>query len=505
MIDFDLSKVEVLWAPFRGMQTEFVSAAQFEVFGGGAKGPGKSDCGVAIVLRQVDRPRYKGYLVRETGPQLDELKARTHALYPRLPEKPAWNGDGHGRWIFPSGARIIFESIGTPDDVKKIQGKEPSVIFHDEAANVPDEQTINLEQSELRSPDPLIRCYWRGSGNPGKAGHAWVKRRFVNPCGVDGRRIVVRKVTLPNGMVARLSRRYIPGTVLDNPIYANDAQYMAQLFTLPEVLRRQLLYGDWNAGYGTALAELDVTMHLCRRFSVPEYWVRFGGFDYGFAHNWVWVYLAVNEDGDVYVVDCVRGRRHLPHEIAGRVISRVPVFHPMYGYTVSDSYAFQSKKEKNQEEPTIADLLRDNHKLLLRQVYPDRKGGLTQLRYYLAWRGIRPDGSDGQPKLRFMDTPGNRWLFEQLEGIVTDEDDMEDSLKVNSDPETGIGGDDGYDALRNAMSSRPARTIGSWYEGDVGAFSKQTLAFMVEQLYRDVPLPQAGRGTADLSTFLTGV
>jgi hypothetical protein len=62
--------------------------------------------------------------------------------------------------------------------------------------------------------------------------------------------------------------------VLDNPIYANDPLYMAQLATLPEVLRRQLLYGDWNAGVGTALDELEERVHIVRPFHVPEHWIR---------------------------------------------------------------------------------------------------------------------------------------------------------------------------------------------------------------------------------------
>lgn len=488
------------------MQTEFVNSGEFEVFGGGAKGPGKSDCLIAVAARQVEYERYKAYIIRETGPQLDELKARTHRLYPQMPGKPVWNGDGHGRWKFPSGAQIIFESIATPDDVAKIQGKEPSVICHDEAGNVADERVIDLEQAEIRSPDPRIVRMWRGTGNPGKAGHAWVKRRFINPCGRDGKRILIRRVVLPSGMEARLTRRYIPGTVLDNPIYANDPMYMAQLATLPEVLRQQLLYGDWNAGYGTALNELDAGVHFCRSFPVPDRWPRFGSFDYGFAHNWVWIHFAVDEDGFVYVVDTVRGRRHLPHEIAERVKSRVDVHHPMYQYTHSDSYAFQSKKEQSQTAPTIADRFRDDHQMILSQGNTDRKAGLQNLRYYLAWRGIGPYGEDGRPSVRFMDTPGNRWLFGQLESMVVDEDDMEDVLKVNSNPETGEGGDDGYDAFRVGMASRPPRAIGRFFEGEVTAFSPQTLQFMVEHLYRDKPLPGlSGNDESGLSTLLTGV
>lgn len=494
----------VLWAPFPGMQTAAVNASEDEVFIGGSKGPGKSDCGIAIVARQTDRELYKGYVLRETGPQLDEIKARMHRLYPKLASKPAWHGDGHGSWRFPSGARIILEAIGTPEEAERIQGKEPSVVFHDEVANVADERTIDIVQAEIRSPDPLIRCFWRGSGNPGKPGHAWIKRRFVTPCGRDGRRVLVRRVKTIAGEKI-LTRRFIPGTVLDNPIYANDARYMAQLALLPEVLRQQLLYGDWNAGVGTALTELDAAVHFVRPFEVPANWQMFGSFDYGFAHNWVWIACAVDEDGRVWVMETVHGRRHQLHEIVERVTSRLPVRDPRYRYTRSDTYVFQSRKERNIEEPTIAELMATQHNLIVSLGITDRKAGLSNLRYYLAWRGLGPDGTDGQPALRFMDTPGNRWLFAQLEAMVTDESDMEDVLKVDSNPETGEGGDDGYDALRVGMASRPPRAIGTFYQGTVRAFSTQTLAHMVETLYRDRPEIGDERRGYDLETYLSGV
>lgn len=497
--------VRVLWAPYPGMQTQAVNAAEDEVFFGGAKGPGKTDCGIVIVARQTEKPLYKAYVTRETGPQLDEIKARMHRLYPRMASKPQWRGDGHGRWEFPSGAKIILESIGTPEDAQKVQGKQPSVWYGDEIANIPDERTIDIMLAELRSPDPTIRCFMRGSGNPGKSGHAWVKRRYVIPCGVDGRKIILRRVKTVAGM-ATLTRRFIPGTVLDNPIYANDARYMAQLALLPEVLRLQLLYGDWNAGVGTALTELDASVHFVRPFVVPSYFTMFGAFDYGFAHNWVWIVFAVSEDGQVYVVDTIRGRRQQIHEIAERVKSRAPLTDPRYHYTHTDNYAYQSRKERDMNTPTIAELMSQEHQIILAHGNTDRKAGLINLRYYLAWRGLGVDGADGTPALRFMDTPANRWLFEQLEAMVTDEADMEDVLKVNADTETGEGGDDGYDALRVGMASRPPRPIGTYLQGPVRAFSKQTLAHMVEVLYRDQSAlrPDSARGY-DLGLYLGGV
>lgn len=498
----------VLWAPFPGMQTEAVSAIEFDVGIGGSKGPGKTDCIIVGSTRQVSNPNYKAYITRETGPQLDEIKRRTHQLFPHMPERPSWNGDGHGRWKWPSGAETIFESIGTPDDAAKIQGKEPTFVGMDEAGNIPDERTIDLVQAEIRSPDPRLIRMLRLSGNPGKAGHHWFKKRYVIPCGRDGKTIMLRRIRLPNGLTAEMTRRFIPGTVLDNPIYANDPQYLAQLLTLPETLRKQLLYGDWDAGTGMALDELDEHVHIIPPFVIPDFWSRFGSFDYGFAHWWVWAHYAVNEDGTIFVLDTVRGRRQQIHQIAERVKSRVPWQHPQYAYTVTDSYAFQSKKERDENTPTIAETMLADHNLLLSQSPArDRKKTLLNLRYYTAWRGINADGTDGRPALLFFDTPGNRWAFEQLQSIALDPDDYEDALKIDCDIETGEGGDDAYDTIRMGVGSRPPRAIGSFYDQKVHAFSPTTLAYAVEQLYKDRPglqPNQRDRGV-DMSTFLMGV
>ncbi len=494
----------IVWAPFPGFQMKFMAATEFEVLAGGAKGPGKTDILVAQPLRQTQFPRYKAFMTRETGPQLREIKDRQHRLYTQLPEKPSWRGDGHGTWTWPSGAKVINESIGVPNDAEKFQGQEPSEWLCDEAGNIADESTIDRGQAEIRSPDKRIRTGWRGTANPGKAGQAWLKRRFIDKCGIDGKRIIIQRIKLPNGMIGEKRRRYIPGSILDNPIYANDPLYMAQLFTLPEVLRNQLLFGDWNAGYGAALAELDAKAHIVPRFTPPDHWLRFGGYDWGYAHNWTFGDFVVNEDGAVWVVDTVWGRRQLVHEMAERIHSRVPV--NRLQYVTTDLAAFQKNRSRGDTTPTVEEEFRD-HDIILSLGVTSRKLGLNNLRHYLAFKGIRLDGGDGDPALRFMDTPGNRRLFEQLESMIIDEDDMEDVLKVDANVDTGHGGDDGYDMLRVALASRPPRAIGEFLGQPVQAFAPATLQYMVEQLYRDRPLPepsQFNRRGGSLYTLFSG-
>lgn len=499
----------VIWAPFPGKQTQFLSAAEFEVLFGGAKGPGKSDCLLVSATRQVDRAAYRAYIIRETGPQLSSLKERSHALFPKMQGRPAWNGDGHGRWTWPSGAKLYFESIATAEDCIKIQGKEPSFIGHDEVGNVQDERVLELEQAELRSPDPRIIPMWRGSANPGGKGHAMLKRRFVSKCGKDGRRIYVHRVQLDDGRVARLARRYIPARVTDNPIYANNILYMAQLKRLPEVLREQLLYGNWDAGYGSALAELDEHVHFCRPFVLPHYWTRFGSLDWGFGHPWVYIYYAVTEDGLVFVVDTVKGRNQLPWEIHGRIAHRFAddhefaamIRHSEYRYTVAGHDVNAKKKALGENTPSVAEQFLELG-LPLSNANIDRAQGLNNLRHYTAWKGIGPDGEDDEPAVKFFDTPGNRWLFSQLESIIIDEDDMEDTLKVDADPMTGEGGDDGYDSFRYGMASRPPRPIGQFMEQVVSAFAPASLQHEHEWKYRDREQPTPGRsGRKGMSNY----
>ncbi|GIW50781.1 MAG: hypothetical protein KatS3mg081_0136 [Gemmatimonadales bacterium] len=128
----------------------------------------------------------------------------------------------------------------------------------------------------------------------------------------------------------------------------------------------------------------------------------------------------------------------------------------------------------------------------------DRRHGLNTLRHYLAWRGRAPNGTDGTPRLRFMRTEGNLWLFDQLESMVCDPDDPEDVLKQNADWETGEGGDDGYDSLRYAIASRPLPAPPQDDE-PFDAWSPEALRAEYERKFRVKRTPARPRGWVDIS------
>ena len=482
-----MSEPGVVWAPNSEPQRRFCASTETEVLYGGAKGCAKSDAILFAALSQMHLPRYKALILRQTFPEVQELIDRSQLAFPSMANAPHWNG-GLKRWTFPGGGVLQFGYCSTKDEVQRYHGQEWAYIGFDEVGDVADERVWVMLMAENRCPNPEVVLMMRGSANPGKPGHPWIKRRFINKCGKRGEKIYRYDYEMPglDGQVLRatMTRRFIPARVTDNPVYANDAVYMAKLFSLPDMLRRQLLYGDWDAGFGMGLDELDEDVHFLQPFGIPPTWIQFGSFDWGFSHPWVFGHYAVDEDGVIYKINTFRGRLMSDRRIADAINHHVNISDLRYVVAGHDCWAHH-KARNDDETPSTQERFADAQ-IYLTHANIARYAGLKNFREQVAWKGIIPnadggDPHDGEPNFYMMDNEGNRRCFDSLETMTTNPDDPEDVLKVDADPITGDGGDDDYDETRYALASRPGVSRSNWKEQEVRAFSKATLLHEMEK------------------------
>lgn len=457
-----------------------------ELFYGGAKGGAKTDTLLVKPLYWIHRSLFAAAFVRQTYRELGRVLDRASQIYGNLPTatRPQWNGEKH-RYVFPSGAIVVFGY--TDRSLEWTQGGNWATVLYDEMANDPNEANIETLIAEIRCPDPTISRQLVGSGNPGFAGHPWVKRRYIVPCGKQGG-IAYTKAKLPNGEVIARSKQFVPSRVTDNPTYANDKDYLASLAGLPPRMKACLLDGDWDAATGAAFDEIDLERHLVKPFHVPAHWPYGAGFDWGFTHNCVFIYCRWSDDGRCYVIDTIKRRLMRDWDLAGAFEELVPMGARVNVQAGTDVKAeIEARERQKSTQETFAE--RGIHLVLGNTA---RVFGYMNVLTYLSWRAT-DYMPERQPMVQFFDTPGNRWLLEQLESLVNDPDDPRDVLKVDANGETGEGGDDGYDALRVMLAPKPMVAVSTSDIVPVSAFSPEMLRAAAEAAKRVAPAARQDR------------
>lgn len=237
-----------VWAPLP-MQRAALACGAYELFLGGAAGPGKSEYLVVAPLRWVHHPTFRAVLFRNTFPELQRtLIEKSRRLYPSA--GGIYNEARHA-WTFPSGASVEFAYLESDRDVHRYQGAEFQFVGFDELPHFT-EYAYRYMQSRLRSAAGVpIRL--RATGNPDGPHLEWVRARFA--AWIDGAvPMGDARWFSPDGELTTrdtehaLSRCYIPGRLRDNPYL--PPEYVAQLMALDPVTRAKLLDGDWDACVG---------------------------------------------------------------------------------------------------------------------------------------------------------------------------------------------------------------------------------------------------------------
>ena len=441
---------EVIFQPNPGPQSDFLSAPEQEVLYGGAAGGGKSYAMLADPVRYFNNSKAKMLLVRRTTEELRELVAVSKELYPRaIPGIKFLERDK--TWVAPSGATLWLSYLDRDDDVSRYQGQAYSWIGFDELTQWPTPYAWNYMRTRLRTTkESGLKLYQRGTTNPGGPGHHWVKKMFVDPApnneafwATDFETGEV--ITWPKGHSKEgeplFKRRFIPATLFDNPYLAEDGMYEANLLSMPEHLRRQLLEGDWDINEGAAFPEFNRKIHVVDPFDIPSNWTRFRAADYGYGSFTGVLWFAISPSEQLIVYRELYVSKVIATDLADLILEAEEGEKIRYG--VLDSSLWHNRGDTG---PSLAE------QMILKGCRwrpSDRSRGSRVAGKNEIHRRLQVDEFTEEPRLVFFNSCTN--IISQLPSLPLDRNNPED---VDTKAEDHL-----YDALRYGVMTRPRSSI----------------------------------------------
>lgn len=117
-----MNDIRAAWSPQPGPQLDAINATWCdEILFGGARGGGKSDFLLGDFLQDVEtyKEAWSGVIFRRTVPELDDLKKRSHQIYPQTGAK--WQ-EQKGQWIWPNKAVLRMRHLERTFDAEKYRG-----------------------------------------------------------------------------------------------------------------------------------------------------------------------------------------------------------------------------------------------------------------------------------------------------------------------------------------------------------------------------------------------
>lgn len=281
--------LKIIWQPQPGPQTALLECPVFEVFFGGARGGGKTESSIGDWLQHSSlyAEGAVGLFVRRKLVQLAEVIARTKQLFPKL---GATYNEQQKTWTMKNGARLKFAYLEKDSDAEEYQGHNYTRVYVEEATNFPSPTPINRLRATLRSAAG-VPVGMRLTGNPGGAGHNWVKARYIDP-DPRGFAVIPEETEIEfDGVreLVRLERVFIPSKLGDNRLLMlNDKTYVLRLKQSGSAaLVKAWLEGNWDIVDGAFFDEWDTEKHVLPAHEwlpkIPLTALCFRAFDWGSA------------------------------------------------------------------------------------------------------------------------------------------------------------------------------------------------------------------------------
>lgn len=250
------------WVPNPGPQTDaYLSKADVLLYGGQAGG-GKSHLEVGWGVNEAT----SGIIFRRELTQTDGLEKEGKSI---IGSEARFNGQDN-EWTWPDGKSLKLGGMRDVDSWQGHAGRERDYYGFDEAGEFLEIQVASII-AWLRAESGHRTRVILGSNPPRTSEGLWLKKWFApwldatfhDPASpgelryafrvMNGDEVEIYWMDGPGSyehegeQYTAQSYTFIPASLEDNP-YRNTPEYRATLQSLPEPLRSQLLYGDFNVG-----------------------------------------------------------------------------------------------------------------------------------------------------------------------------------------------------------------------------------------------------------------
>lgn len=265
------------WTPNPGPQTDAYNSRADVLLYGGQAGGGKTHLELGWAINEAD----SGIIFRRERTQTDGLEKEGKGI---IASDGRFNGQDL-EWTWPDGATLKLGGMQHPDDWQDHAGRERDYMAFDEGGEFLESQVGSIVAWLRAAPGKRTRVII-GSNPPRTSDGLWLMKWFAPwlddkfPEAAAPGELRWAVYLTSNGDTEMMwvagpgeyqidgefytakSYTFIPASLEDNP-YRNTPEYKAQLQSLPEPLRSQLLYGK----FASSLKDLD---NQC----IPSEWVR---------------------------------------------------------------------------------------------------------------------------------------------------------------------------------------------------------------------------------------
>lgn len=281
-----------VWSPLPGSQSLALSCPCNEILFEGTRGPGKTAAQLARFRRLVGLGYgsfWRGVIFDTEYKNLADIITQSKRMFRLFNDGARFlSSASELKWVWPTGEELLFRFAQKEDDYWDYHGQEfPFIGFNEltkQASPAFYDAIFSCRRSSFRPEDypladgrllPPIPLETFSTTNPFGVGHAWVKKRFIEPVPRGHVLRITQRVFNPQTKQEEdvtLTRVALHGSYKENPFL--DPVYVATLMNIKDPNRRAAwVDGSWDVTSGGRFDHLwSESTHVVRPFDIPAGW-----------------------------------------------------------------------------------------------------------------------------------------------------------------------------------------------------------------------------------------